>query len=62
MPKDLTYQINAAVAEALSHGASRAEIEKLVYLMRQRAMAEEQGSKPIDVPLDVPDDEPPKAA
>jgi hypothetical protein len=37
---------------------SRSEIEKLVYLMRQKAQAEEESSGPID----VPDDDPPKAA
>jgi hypothetical protein len=59
MPKDLTYAIQRAVAEALSHGASRSEIENLIYQMRQRAQAEETGSEPLDVP---PDDKPPKEA
>jgi hypothetical protein len=55
--RDLTYAINAAVAEAIAHGATRAEIENLIYQMRQKAQAEEAGSEPSDVPPD-----PPKAA
>jgi hypothetical protein len=55
MPKDLTYAIQAFIAEQLSHGVSRSEIEKLVYQMRQRAMMEEEGGKVFDVP---PDDDP----
>jgi hypothetical protein len=58
MPRDITYQIQAAVAEALSHGATREQIDKLIYQMRQKAQEEEESSGPID----VPDDDPPKAA
>jgi hypothetical protein len=30
--------------------------------MKQKAMAEETGTEPVNVVIDVPDDEPPKAA
>jgi hypothetical protein len=57
MPRDLTYQIQAVIAEQLAHGATREQIDKLIYQMRQKAQAEEEGSEAFDVPPD-----PPKAA
>jgi hypothetical protein len=57
MPRDITYQIQAAIAEAIAHGATREQVEKLSYQMRQRAMMEEGHNETMDVPPD-----PPKAA
>jgi hypothetical protein len=58
--RDLTYQIQAAIAEAISHGATRAQVEELAYRMRQAAAKEEASSESLPVPDDDPP--PPKAA
>jgi hypothetical protein len=51
MPRDITHQLQAAIALAVASGKTREEIDKMAYLMRQEAQAEE------GAPL-VPDDKP----
>jgi hypothetical protein len=54
--RDLTHEIQATVAKAVASGKTREQVERLIYDMRQAALAEEAAEKA------TPDDALPPAA
>jgi hypothetical protein len=55
---DLKAAIDALIREASTNGASLADINRLMWLLKQQHKDEETRKQTID----VPDDEPPEAA
>jgi hypothetical protein len=54
-PRNLDAAIRAVVAEANEHGASLADIQQLIALLKQQAREDQQSTDEIPVPDDPKD-------